>query len=303
MAMIFPCVHLTRRQLLVVTTIVVLVLGLGFLMIEHMTMGLRIAFADEQTAIFEQMRRQTAESASVDVRSLEYALNYYPSGTKQTPGTSLDRIVERARQTAIREIIAILRTRTGQDFGDDPRAWIDGLRAESRTPTETGAAIVVPAQVQGGGSSCTPRLERKVPESCQGTPDEELLQEAESQGGIVQTDARPFRVPDQVQDLAETVRAAALTSPPGTVCWSFMNLCSWRAEDRPAKKAPRVRPRAATAGLFAFPCVVASLPDTGRTDVPSRSPACPCLIPARLPARAVAGSGAGRGRSPRTGHA
>jgi hypothetical protein len=98
-----------------------------------------IAFADEQTATFDQMRRQTAESAAVDVSDLEYALWYYPSGTKQTKGSRLDRVVERARQGAMREIIGILRSRTRKDFGDDPRRWIEGLRAKgaggTRPPT------------------------------------------------------------------------------------------------------------------------------------------------------------------------
>jgi hypothetical protein len=99
----------------------------------------RIAFADEQTAIFEQMRRETAGSAAVDVGYLEYTLWYYPPGSKQTEGSRLDRVVERARQSAVREIIAILRFRTGKDFGDDPRRWIDGLRAAGNSGTKPGA--------------------------------------------------------------------------------------------------------------------------------------------------------------------
>jgi hypothetical protein len=75
------------------------------------------------------MRRQTAEAAGVNVSFLEYAPRYYPSGTKQTKGSRLDRLLERARQCAVREIIAILRSRTGEDFGDDPRRWTEGLRA------------------------------------------------------------------------------------------------------------------------------------------------------------------------------
>jgi hypothetical protein len=68
----------------------------------------QIAFADEQTAIFDQMTRQTEESPTVDLGYLEYTLSYYPSGTKQTKGSSLDRVVERARCCAVQEIIGIL---------------------------------------------------------------------------------------------------------------------------------------------------------------------------------------------------
>lgn len=112
----------------------VLALLLGMLLvvslIDHAVTRIHIAFADDQTAIFEQMRRQVAQSNSADVQSLEYVVSYYPSGTKQSADTPLDRVVERARQSAIREIIAILRTRTYKDFGDDPKRWIEGLRHE-----------------------------------------------------------------------------------------------------------------------------------------------------------------------------
>jgi hypothetical protein len=114
-------------------------LCLGFCVIDHWLTVVHIAFADEQTAIFDQMRRQTAESATVDVGYLEYTLRYYPSGTKQTKGSSLDRVVERARQCAVREIIEILRSRTGRDFGDNPRRWIEGLRAEGPDEMRPGA--------------------------------------------------------------------------------------------------------------------------------------------------------------------
>ena len=113
--------------------------GAGLCLITHITTSIQIAFAEDQTAIFEQMRRQTAESAAVDVSYLEYTLWYYPSGTKQTRGSKLDRLVERARQSAVREIIGILRSRTRKDFGDDPRRWIEGLRADGAYGAKPGA--------------------------------------------------------------------------------------------------------------------------------------------------------------------
>jgi hypothetical protein len=116
---------------MLVVAIMVPLLGVGFLLIIHVSTRVQIAFADEQTGVFDQMRRQTAESAALDVSYLEYALWYYPSGTKQTEGSTLDRVVERARQCAVREIIGILRSRTRKDYGDDPRRWIEGLRADA----------------------------------------------------------------------------------------------------------------------------------------------------------------------------
>ena len=121
---------ITTRRWMIAVAVVVILLGVGFCMISHMRTSVQIGFADEQTAVFDQMRRQTAEAAAVDVRYLEYTLGYYPSGTKQTIGSGLDRMVERARQCAVREIIQILRFRTRKEFGDNPGRWIEGLKAD-----------------------------------------------------------------------------------------------------------------------------------------------------------------------------
>jgi uncharacterized protein YijF (DUF1287 family) len=131
--------RMTTRRWIIAVAVVVILLGFGFCLISRIRTSMQIALADEQTAIFDQMRSQTAEAAAVDVRYLEYALWYYPSGTKQTKGSGLDRVVERARQCAVREIIEILRSRTRKDFGDDPRRWIEGLRAEGADGTRPGA--------------------------------------------------------------------------------------------------------------------------------------------------------------------
>jgi hypothetical protein len=69
------------------------------------------------------------------VELLEYVVSYYPSGTKQTAGSRLDKIVERARQSTIREMISALRKRSGQDFGDDPQAWLRQAGRLKKTKT------------------------------------------------------------------------------------------------------------------------------------------------------------------------
>ena len=93
--------------------------------------NLRIAFAEDQTTIFDDMRESAAASEpSKAAGYLRYAVEYYPSGTKQVAGSHLDTIVERARRNAVREIIADLRARTGQEHGDHPRAWIEALASE-----------------------------------------------------------------------------------------------------------------------------------------------------------------------------
>ena len=64
----------------------------------------RLAFADEQTEIFQAMVGKAGEAlaksppdAAAAVEYLCYAHRYYPSGTKQVTGSRLDNIVERGR--------------------------------------------------------------------------------------------------------------------------------------------------------------------------------------------------------------
>ena len=114
---------------IVAVSFMAVLVGFGFSLVSHAITSVQIAFAEDQTAIFEEMRKKTAESATVDVGPLEYTLRFYPSGTKLDKGSTLDRIVERARQSTIREIIAMLRSRTGLDLGDDPQRWVERLKA------------------------------------------------------------------------------------------------------------------------------------------------------------------------------
>jgi hypothetical protein len=85
----------------------------------------RVAFASEQTEIFEEQRRVALAADPFGAASqLEYIVGYYPTGTKQIPGSRLDKVVERQRAQAVHDIIAYLRTKTGEDLGDDPQKWI-----------------------------------------------------------------------------------------------------------------------------------------------------------------------------------
>jgi hypothetical protein len=112
-------------------TIVLGVLGglLAFmsasLFIGYAPLKLRVAFASEQVTIFDEMRDKALHSdISGAAGCLAYVVNYYPSGTKQVSGSRLDRIVESARGQSVREILADLRTKTGEDLGSDPDSWI-----------------------------------------------------------------------------------------------------------------------------------------------------------------------------------
>ena len=44
--------------------------------------------------------------------------------TKQSPGSPLDQMCNLQRRNVMRDIIAYLRTKTGEDFGDKPEPWI-----------------------------------------------------------------------------------------------------------------------------------------------------------------------------------
>lgn len=97
---------------------------------DHGELLVRVALAEEQMVIFEDMRIKASRSKPAEaVEYLEYALDYYPSGSKQVEGSRLDRMVERARGSAVSAILADLRNRSGKDFGDDPQRWINQFKS------------------------------------------------------------------------------------------------------------------------------------------------------------------------------
>jgi hypothetical protein len=59
----------------------------------------------------------------LDCRS-SLRLRVFHPGSKQEFGSQLDRMVERERTLAVRDIISYLRTKTGQDLGENPEPWI-----------------------------------------------------------------------------------------------------------------------------------------------------------------------------------
>lgn len=97
----------------------------GSLLWSHEWLTIRVAWASEQTKIFEEMRTRALQSNTSEAAGcLRYVVHYYESGSKQETGSRLDRMVERERQRATQDIIAYLRTKTGQDLGESPEAWI-----------------------------------------------------------------------------------------------------------------------------------------------------------------------------------
>jgi hypothetical protein len=87
---------------------------------------IRLRFAVGQIQTIEQLQER-ALSSNQPEEYLQAILNFYPSGTKQIRATKLDWIVENARSNALRLVIADLRIKTGKDFGNDARKWIQEL--------------------------------------------------------------------------------------------------------------------------------------------------------------------------------
>jgi len=91
----------------------------------YFRLQLEVAFAEDQTQIFDDMRQKALQADAVGAaESLEYVVNYYPSGTKQSANSRLDKVVERERVSVTHDIVSYLRQKTGEDLGADPEAWI-----------------------------------------------------------------------------------------------------------------------------------------------------------------------------------
>ena len=116
-----------KRITIALAVLIVLLVALcGKLFWDYSLLDIRTELAREQIEIFDHMRDQALKSGVAEAADcLRYAVHYYPSGTKQVAGSRLDRIVERERDEAVRAIIASLRTKTGEDVGDDPEKWVE----------------------------------------------------------------------------------------------------------------------------------------------------------------------------------
>ncbi len=116
----------SKRQtiFLVVACIGLLVLSCA-LFWNYGLLQLQVHFAGDQTRMIQMMRAEALQGGTANAADcLGVVVYYYPSGTKQATGSRLDRIVERERALAARDIIAYLRSKTGEDLGDNAYAWI-----------------------------------------------------------------------------------------------------------------------------------------------------------------------------------
>ena len=112
--------------------ITVVVFGLFvWFVVKHAILVWRMAHAETLTAHIEELREKAIQASPAEAaQELEIIIGFYPSGTVQVEGSPLDRMVERVRRSAIREIIAHLRAVTKEDLGDDPWPWVARYRKD-----------------------------------------------------------------------------------------------------------------------------------------------------------------------------
>lgn len=123
---------MTRNRIIFGVFCALLASIIAYQAIERGVHSVRLVLAEEQCQIFAEMADRA--SAALDgqqpdleaaIQCLEYTHNYYPSGTKQVTGSSLDSIVENARHTSEMRIIALLKAITESDLGNDANVWTE----------------------------------------------------------------------------------------------------------------------------------------------------------------------------------
>ena len=114
-----------QRSTLLLIIVAVLGLSMVISLVLHQILKVRTAFAEDQVSIIYEARQKAFEATTPTqaVGFLEYAIDYYPSGTKQTQNSRLDRLVELVRSNVVSDIITDLKKKTGQDFGNEPTNW------------------------------------------------------------------------------------------------------------------------------------------------------------------------------------
>jgi hypothetical protein len=120
--------RMSRRSSWILAALLVLSLALaGYWFVRQGWLRVQAALAEEQTLYFEEARDKALQSSRPEdiVQCVEGTLNYYPSGSKQTTGSHLDQMVERARRLAVDDMIRHLKSKTGLELGNDPTKWIE----------------------------------------------------------------------------------------------------------------------------------------------------------------------------------
>jgi hypothetical protein len=126
---------MARNRIGVALVLLLLVGIVAYQALEHGARSIRLSLALEQCQVFTEMADRAVVALNRDppdtteaVQCLEYAHNYYPSGTKQVAGSRLDLIVENSRRASELRIIGALKTATRSDHGNDADAWIEQFK-------------------------------------------------------------------------------------------------------------------------------------------------------------------------------
>ena len=95
-------------------------------------LDVRTRLAAAQTTSFESLREKALLSTRPEeiAACIEFTLESGRSGSNsgQPTGSRLDPVVERARRTAVDDMIRHLRAVSSIDLGDDPQKWIETFR-------------------------------------------------------------------------------------------------------------------------------------------------------------------------------
>ena len=99
------CVHVLLRRVkeIIIVFLAVVVCCAWW---DYLDIRIRVAMAEDQTQFFDEVVQVSVQEKSVDkiLSGIEAIKIYYPSGSKQRPGSHLDRMVERARTNAISKL-------------------------------------------------------------------------------------------------------------------------------------------------------------------------------------------------------
>ena len=131
-----PALNITRmrrRSVWVLAASLVLAFALaGYWFVRHGWLHVQGALAEEQTLYFEEARDKALQSTRPEeiAQCIKGTLTYYPSGSKQTCGSHLDRMVERARRLTVDDMMRHLRHMSGQDLGNEPQKWLERFAKE-----------------------------------------------------------------------------------------------------------------------------------------------------------------------------
>jgi hypothetical protein len=112
----------------------VLLVTTVFLLFRCVENDYRVSMAGSQAKTIWDLEQSALNetNAMAVVKTMDYIINLYPSGTAQKSNSSLDMMIEEIRSNSVRVIIGHLRTLPGHDYGDRPEAWIDGYNLPPR---------------------------------------------------------------------------------------------------------------------------------------------------------------------------